>query len=75
MPENSRPLRLLWHHGHWALVAEMQSGGQENLAEMAPPTITDVLGYALGSVRPLRGTLPFPADQSRPFRVRSETVT
>ena len=41
---------------------EIQSGGQTNLAEMAPSSIADSLGYALGSVRSLHGTLPFPAD-------------
>ena len=75
VPENSRPLRLLRYDRQWALVEEIQSGGQANLAKMAPPPIADTLGYALGSVRLLNGTLPVPADSSGPFCVRSETVT
>ena len=57
------------------MAEEVPSGAQENLAEMAPPAIADLLGYALGSVCPPHGALPLPADQSRALRVRSETVT
>ena len=75
VPETSGPLRLLRHHGQWPLVEEVQAGGQANLAEMAPSAVAVLYGYALGSVYALIGALPTPADQSRPFRLRSETVT
>jgi hypothetical protein len=75
LPATARPLGLRRHHRPWPLGAAVEAGGQAPLANMAPPAVSALRGYALGSVCALAGTLPLPADQHSPLCVRSETMT